>query len=202
MYKCKLKSHEFQKMFLGVLAGIYYSQNDYPPEDDAANQKWLDPEAENATDTPYGQNYTSTYGGVANYGEYCLAWDDENNGGKTGSNTACDPNNSTRPDWCSKKWCYVRSTSSDGVGATYDTAPSCGTSVTDVVQSGSSGGSYHGLNIYYSYEMCETTTTTTTTAASGSAGQEAQETTDLKAKANADGAVASAMKSVKSALSR
>ncbi len=56
---------------------------------------------------------TGAEGGEENYGEYCAAWEDSQtaiNGGKkgvVGQNTDC-ADVDTRPDWCSKKWCYVR----------------------------------------------------------------------------------------------
>ncbi|CAD7953295.1 unnamed protein product [Amoebophrya sp. A120] len=141
-----------------------------------ANQQWLTPQQD---DTEYGKVYKRKYGGVADYGEFCAAWEDtetEVKGATTakgafGVYSPCMVANATamddRPKWCSKPWCYVK-IDDDTVSPAVQTAngkvavnsldsnaggapdgPGC-TGLSDVTKS-----KMQDQYIWYSYQICE-----------------------------------------------
>ncbi|CAD7950039.1 unnamed protein product [Amoebophrya sp. A120] len=145
------------------------------PGHDALNQAWLNETADvNGTfdDTQYGKKYFGTYGGLPNYGEYCLEWDSECPGkdGRTGDKTECAvtaataatecaADTSTLPANCLRMWCFIRThTALNGFIArdAGSEAPQC-TNVDDVAKI-----TENGKDLYYSYNLCYATTTTTT----------------------------------------
>ncbi|CAD7950009.1 unnamed protein product [Amoebophrya sp. A120] len=141
------------------------------------DQKWL---TQQDDDTEYGKLYASggdNYfaGGVKdakglnNYGEFCAAWEDVtadlNDGtnsakGVAGMNKDC-ADTATRPNWCSKKWCYVRLETEtpgtvkierdplDSNAPGNPVGPGC-TGLSDVTFS-----KIQDSYIWYSYQMCE-----------------------------------------------
>ncbi|CAD7929608.1 unnamed protein product [Amoebophrya sp. A120] len=88
------------------------------PSSGAANEMWLRADGKG---TAYGETYAVDFGGPKNYGEYCFAWDDDCDGGKSGTKAECaiaadkcadaktfeDPRNTT----CYHPWCFIRAAS-------------------------------------------------------------------------------------------
>ncbi|CAD7950035.1 unnamed protein product [Amoebophrya sp. A120] len=143
------------------------------PASDAANQAWLNTTLQDDgsyQDTTYGEKYVDQYSGYADYGEYCLGWEDECDSGVAGDNTQCTITDKstqcnvaeaslttntatvTVPAWCAQKWCYVRTASApNGAIAKKDaSAPPACSNIADMTIS-----RYGNFNIWYSLSQRE-----------------------------------------------
>ncbi|CAD7950033.1 unnamed protein product [Amoebophrya sp. A120] len=151
------------------------------PMADGMNQAWWNPVRVNDTyqDTPYGLNYTTKYGGVADYGEYCYGWEDECDSGIAGRRPNCTITSPTMQcpgggggndipgavppvdPTCHMKWCYIKmATQGNGDIAKADAtaAPVC----TNILATELKPDTVGDKTVWYSYSYCTTTTTTTT----------------------------------------
>ncbi|CAD7950025.1 unnamed protein product [Amoebophrya sp. A120] len=144
-----------------------------PAPEGMPNQTWFSTTADASgkyPDSPYGQVYTDQYGGPADYGEYCRAWEDEcaSIGGKAGETSTCAIREEdcgtaldTRPVTCSKTWCYIRTSSAvNGNIAKTDAnfPPVC----SNIPAANLTVQSRDSVHLWWSYDFCTTTTTTTT----------------------------------------
>jgi len=128
------------------------------PNPTAENQKWLmatDATSDTIEDTPYGQDIMDDYGGPKDYGEYCHFWELA----FPGTNDDCYTWKKDDPTymgarWCNRPWCYIREKGTTGnQGVMSDDAPNCN-GIT-LHKSGSLGGTYAGLSMWWSYDFCE-----------------------------------------------